>query len=366
MPRATPPLKAKEKMMTDSISEDLNFSQKVRQSIKPLDLEQTLHMLDCQTWFPPSGPNRWDKINKYVKERSPLSQQHESDIYERVLNDLVRLSYQPSDSIGDLKGRWVDIPSPKALYRVKYAVKTLLLEDDWFDCMNMGYADGPEDRPHGVGSNMSDLMFYSRKLYSHVAQGIDIKNKTVLEVGVGRGGGARHLTATMDPASYTGIDLCPANIDICGRKPTPTALHFKVGDAENIPEADDSFDVVLNIESAHCYPNLNRFFGEVRRVLRPEGHLLLGTEWWTERMDVLEREIEASGLFVEKREDITGNIIAALDNMKEIYPPYIETLEDPDRRRVWSEFFDKRVCSDSRESYTTDRFKFLNYVLQKR
>ena len=34
------------------------------------------------------------------------------------------------------------------------------------------------------------------------------------------------------------------------------------------------FDVVINLEASHCYPNFTRFLAEVARVLKPGGHFL--------------------------------------------------------------------------------------------
>jgi SAM-dependent methyltransferase len=46
------------------------------------------------------------------------------------------------------------------------------------------------------------------------------------------------------------------------------------GDAEALPFADAEFDAVLNIESSHNYPHLERFFAEAVRVLKPGGYLV--------------------------------------------------------------------------------------------
>jgi SAM-dependent methyltransferase len=46
------------------------------------------------------------------------------------------------------------------------------------------------------------------------------------------------------------------------------------GDAEALPFADAEFDVVLNIESSHNYPHLEKFFAEAVRVLKPGGYLV--------------------------------------------------------------------------------------------
>src|SRR5258708_14045516 len=52
-----------------------------------------------------------------------------------------------------------------------------------------------------------------------------------------------------------------------------SAVEFVGGDAENLPFAKASFDVVINVESAHCYGSIDRFLAEVHRVLRSSGRL---------------------------------------------------------------------------------------------
>ena len=41
-----------------------------------------------------------------------------------------------------------------------------------------------------------------------------------------------------------------------------------------MPVASGSYDVVLNVESSHCYPNFDRFLNEAIRVLRSNGYLV--------------------------------------------------------------------------------------------
>jgi ubiquinone/menaquinone biosynthesis C-methylase UbiE len=79
---------------------------------------------------------------------------------------------------------------------------------------------------------------------------------------------------TLDPASYTGLDLNPAGVDFCRKRHHLPSLDFVCGNAENLPFADQSFDAVINIEASINYPSLPRFLAEVARVLRPKGHFL--------------------------------------------------------------------------------------------
>ena len=47
------------------------------------------------------------------------------------------------------------------------------------------------------------------QMYNQVVRGIDLNEKTVLEVGCGRGGGAEYLTKYKHPKSYLATDISP-------------------------------------------------------------------------------------------------------------------------------------------------------------
>lgn len=73
---------------------------------------------------------------------------------------------------------------------------------------------------------------------------------------------------------YTGIDLTPKMIEVA-RSKNMENVDLVVGDCENLPFPDDSFDVVICCQSFHHYPNVQDFFHSVYRVLRPGGRLIL-------------------------------------------------------------------------------------------
>ena len=73
---------------------------------------------------------------------------------------------------------------------------------------------------------------------------------------------------------YTGLDLTPAMIEQAKKKNIPNAT-FVVGDCENFPFADDSFDAIICSMSFHHYPNPQAFFDSVKRCLRTGGRLIL-------------------------------------------------------------------------------------------
>lgn len=73
---------------------------------------------------------------------------------------------------------------------------------------------------------------------------------------------------------YTGIDLTPEMIEVAKSK-NMSDVKFIVGDCENLPFEDASFDAVICSQSFHHYPNVQDFFNSVYRVLRPGGRLIL-------------------------------------------------------------------------------------------
>ena len=116
---------------------------------------------------------------------------------------------------------------------------------------------------------------YCIQLYHRVASAVDLAGREVLEVGSGRGGGASFIARYHRPARITGADCSPQAVTRCQKRHAAVAhLAFTVGDVEQLPFPDASFDAVVNVESSHCYGHIEKFFAEAVRGLRPEGHFL--------------------------------------------------------------------------------------------
>jgi ubiquinone/menaquinone biosynthesis C-methylase UbiE len=109
------------------------------------------------------------------------------------------------------------------------------------------------------------------QLYEHVRGDIALTGLRVLEVSCGHGGGASYFARTYRPAEYVGLDLNPEGIRHCQTRHQVEGLRFQMGDAQRLPFADASFDVVLNVEASHCYPDFPGFLDEVARVLKSGG-----------------------------------------------------------------------------------------------
>jgi phthiocerol/phenolphthiocerol synthesis type-I polyketide synthase E len=142
-----------------------------------------------------------------------------------------------------------------------------------------------------------------------------VDGRRVLDVGCGRGAIPHVLTQFFQPASVVGLDLSPAAIAFCRRAHRHPRLHFGVGDSENLPFVDIAFDILTNLESSSCYPNVEAFYREVYRVLAPDGYFLYADCLPPGRFQEAKAYLEEIGLHVEQDRDITSNVLLSCDEV---------------------------------------------------
>ncbi|GAC1446596.1 MAG: hypothetical protein NVSMB56_06780 [Pyrinomonadaceae bacterium] len=100
--------------------------------------------------------------------------------------------------------------------------------------------------------------------------------ETVLEIGVGAGSDFENWCE--HAAHATGVDLTERGIALTTERLqlkgiAPERYTLQTADAENLPFADASFDIVYSWGVLHHSPNTARCFAEALRVLRPNGQL---------------------------------------------------------------------------------------------
>lgn len=141
------------------------------------------------------------------------------------------------------------------------------------------------------------------------------KGLKVLEIGVGLG--ADHQRFAEAGAELHGIDLTPRAIEHTTRRLATFGLSSKlnVGDAESLPFADGTFDVVYSWGVLHHSPDTPKAFQEVLRVLKPggEARIMIYQTWsivglmlwlryglmklkpWTSMSEIYSRHLESPG-----------------------------------------------------------------------
>ena len=107
----------------------------------------------------------------------------------------------------------------------------------------------------------------------------DVAGLRILEVACGRGGFVRHLAGA--GAHVTGCDFSAAalhatRLKLCndGQPPPVTLVQ---GDAQSLPFAGNSFDILVSCETIEHLPEVQSALREMFRVTRPGGKLFLTT-----------------------------------------------------------------------------------------
>ncbi len=97
--------------------------------------------------------------------------------------------------------------------------------------------------------------------------------RSVLEIGVGLG--TDHVQFARAGARLSGVDLTAKGIELVRRRLELEELHsdLRIADAEELPFADGSFDVVYSWGVLHHTPDTARAVREAIRVLRPGGRI---------------------------------------------------------------------------------------------
>jgi 2-polyprenyl-3-methyl-5-hydroxy-6-metoxy-1,4-benzoquinol methylase len=100
--------------------------------------------------------------------------------------------------------------------------------------------------------------------------------KRVLDIACGSGYGA-NILAEAGAAQVTAVDISPEAVAAAQKKYTRDNLVYKVGDAEEIKEADESFDLIVSFETIEHLKNPEKYLAQLARVLKKEGMALIST-----------------------------------------------------------------------------------------
>jgi ubiquinone/menaquinone biosynthesis C-methylase UbiE len=226
--------------------------------------------------------------------------------------------------------------------------------------LNYGYTDDEKIRL----DKEDEKNRYPLQLYHHTANSIDLKGLDVLEVGCGRGGGASYIARYLSPKSVKGIDICRKAVDFCQKNYSLNNLSFCAGNALDLPCADESMDAVINVESSHRYPNMEKFLSEVYRVLKHGGYFLFADLRYAESIEDLRKQFKNSKLKLIKEEFITENVLKALQLDHERRSDLIKKLAPRLLHKFIKEFAGIKG-TDLYKDLSTGKKEYLHYVLQK-
>jgi SAM-dependent methyltransferase len=201
--------------------------------------------------------------------------------------------------------------------------------------INYGFIPEGDEGEARIDADSYLLNPKSARLVAELIGDTVMAGRVVLDVGCGRGGTVSLVDRHFDPRMVIGIDLSWEGVAYCRSRYRSPRMRFLEGDAERLPFDDGSIDVVTNVESSHCYPNIDEFYRGVARVLAPGGMFLYTDFLPTEAFDRALQTLGDAGLRIRADRDITGNVLRSLDEEGE---KRTETLDDL-RERGIEDFF---------------------------
>ena len=229
--------------------------------------------------------------------------------------------------------------------------------------MNYGYQSLNGDLPLSL-LETDETDRYCIQLYDHVVNRAELHDKDILEVGSGRGGGASYISRYYKPKTYTALDISASIIDFCNEHYDIVGLSFIKGVAENLPFDAESFNTLVNVESARVYGSLTAFFKEVYRVLKKDGKFLIADMIKPKDLDFFKQQLKECGFRTIHETEITANVVESLNR-------------DSDRREALirkrapgyliPSFLSFAGTKDTRRysSFTDGTFEYWSFVLEK-
>ncbi len=250
---------------------------------------------------------------------------------------------------------------PSIAFRALYRYLDKWDTDQQLIFMNYGYSDP------GVSIQLDETdekNRYTVQLYHHMADMTDLKNKDIIEVGSGRGGGLAYIARKFMPKSALGIDLEKSIVVFSNRFHQRPNLTFITGNAQNLPVEDNSCDVLLNVESSHRYKSILAFFNEVHRVLRPGGYFLFTDFRDSYKWPDLLKMLKESGFKVIEERDISSNILRSLELDSERREALVQRYAPKMLQKTILNFTGSQGTA-TYNNFLTGKFIYKSFMMQK-
>ncbi|AWX32910.1 class I SAM-dependent methyltransferase [Methanosphaera sp. BMS] len=110
---------------------------------------------------------------------------------------------------------------------------------------------------------------------------LNIKSDDII-LDIGCGGGININRMAKDAKKVYGIDYSIESVKLSKKVNEKFIEEQKVeiieGNVEKLPFEDNTFDIVTAFETVYFWPNIEKCFGEVKRILKPGGTFLIGLE----------------------------------------------------------------------------------------
>lgn len=243
------------------------------------------------------------------------------------------------------------------------ALKAFLIDDKRI-FMNLGYME--KDSKEIQSIEVAQRNLYS-KLIQIVGEFYDTsKIKSALEIGCGRGGGCELIRSEMGIRDIVGLDRVLGNV-LLARRRFPE-IQFVQGDACHF-HIEKKFDLVLNLESAHAYSDLERFVRNVKEQLNTGAVFAFGDLLPEKKWEQILTFTKNEGFELLHSESISAGVITSLRKKEEQstaffyrFPQFFPALIHNFFVSSRSSAFQK--LSDGKSNYLIMVFRFSDSVKQ--
>ena len=100
----------------------------------------------------------------------------------------------------------------------------------------------------------------------------------ILDVGVGNGASSKYLKKHFPNSQVLGIDISSTAIRAAEKLAEP-GLSFEVKNVEKTNLPFEEFDLITAFQTHFHWSNLTQSFLELKRIIKPDGIILLACEW---------------------------------------------------------------------------------------
>ena len=251
----------------------------------------------------------------------------------------------------------------RAVWKKLYEYLSKKYPTEQWTYMNYGYE--PFNQPIKIPlKEEEESDRYMIQLYHHVATAVELIDKEVVEVGSGRGGGSSYIKRYLNPKTMTGIDYSKNAIKFSNKHHSVEGLTFIHGDAEDLSLANESVDVIVNVESSHCYGSMKKFVAQVNRVLRPGGYFLFADLRASETIDELDTTFSDAGFEVLKKELISKEVVNAMDAFHEFKLEFFQNMVKGWLKKPLNNFAGVKGSNIHKE-LSNGEMVYYHYVLRK-
>ncbi|HEV3117183.1 MAG TPA: class I SAM-dependent methyltransferase [Gemmataceae bacterium] len=124
--------------------------------------------------------------------------------------------------------------------------------------------------------DLLQLCFF-RPAHHMLLANLTTRHRRVLDIGCGTGKFAERVLHRFPGTQVWGLDLSAGMLRQCQLRHQSAGgrMHLVRGDSERLPFEDNAFDAITCTHSFHHYPHQQKVLGEMHRVLRPGGKLLI-------------------------------------------------------------------------------------------